>query len=248
MRFYKQKRFYIPFTAIILIIAVVFLLVKPSGLIVWNNFDYSMEVEKLNQMLNGVKDEKESLNKFLKNYTPDRYDFFYPTLYFSKTAKRDFIVARFLGWGEDYVEAYKNAMAKAFRLIDFAHLISLGLKHNVSSLNDEHIKFLFFVESKSLSYLNNTQELIDYLAENDYFNDEKYRIIHLYRINYIAMYLILLGEQKECFSKEKKTILFKQIQEDYKVLQSTKNENIKKLSDKILNEITIIKEKLNECQ
>ena len=64
----------------------------------------------------------------------------------------------------------------------------------------------------------------------------------------ISMYLILLGEQKECFSKEKKTILFKQIQEDYQVLQSAKNDNMKKLSDRVLSEIIQIKERINECQ
>ena len=249
MRFYKRKRFYIPFLAIILIlITVVFLVASPSGLIVWNNFDYRMEAERLDKMLNGVKDDKESLNEFLKNYTLDRYEFFYPAFYYSKTAKRDFIVARFLDWDEDYVEAYKKAISKAFSLIDFAHLISLGLKHNVSNLTKEHIQFLSFVESRGLLFLKNTQELIDYLAENDYFNNEKYRIIHLYRMNYISMYLILLVEQKECFSKEKKTILFKQIQEDYQVLQSAKNDNMKKLSDRVLSEIIQIKERINECQ
>ena len=249
MRFYKQKRFYIPFIAtILLIIAVVIFLSKPSTLIMWSNVDYSVEVKKLDQILNIAENDLESINEFLKNYTPDRYDFFYPALYCSKTAKGDFILARFVGWEEDYLKAYKNAINKAFRLLDAAHFISLGAKHNLSNLTDTHIQFLSFVKSQSLSYLQNTQELIDYLTENNYFNNEEYKSIHIHRLNYIGLYLILLEAQKECFSKEQKTILFQQIQQDYQVLQGIKNETFRKLSDRILNRITKIKERLNDCQ
>ena len=66
MRFYKQKRFYIPFIAtILLIIAVVIFLSKPSTLIMWSNVDYSVEVKKLDQILNIAENDLESINEFL---------------------------------------------------------------------------------------------------------------------------------------------------------------------------------------
>ena len=259
MRFYKQKRFYIPlFILLILLIIATALLYRPIKLIYLAAVDFPVKKEKLEKIMKNIEGSEKSFNEFFKDYIPNTKEF-QNFLYFSKTAKTDFIVARFFGLEEYYILSYAESMGINTYQMSFAGFISLGLKHNVSNITKEHIQFLSFVESRSLSYLKNTQELIDYLAENNYFNDDSYKLLGILRTALIGIFSGLLdSDNKFCSLKEKDTLL-KQMQQDYLTLQSIRDKRILQeinlrfgdygtMLKKHNGYIIQIKERINECQ
>lgn len=257
MKFYKRKIFYVPLLLFLLsIIVTSVLLYKPMKLIYWAAIDFPAEEERLAKLFH-IKGNKESLNEFLKNYQPHTQEF-ETLLDFSKTAKRDFMIARYFGLEGDYSIAYMATMFINGYFEGFAGYISLGLKYNSPHINEKHIQFLSFVQSKTPSYLQNIQELIEYLTENKYFGDDSYKMMNAMRVTLVVQFFKSFENNEFCLLKEK-DILFQQIQEDYQVLQSITDEKaIQEISlrfgsyDKMLKEykgyVTQTKELLDECR
>lgn len=224
MKLYKRKIFYVPLLLFLLSIIIAgVLLYKPMKLIYWAAVDFPMERAKLAKLFNDVKGNKESLNEFFKNYQPHTKEF-EALLDFSKTAKRDFMVARYLGLEGDYFDAYVKTMHINEYFTGFAGYISLGLKHLLHP-NGEHIQFLSFIQSKIPSYLQNTQEFIGYLAKHKYFDNDAYKMINAMRIGLVLQFFTSFNNNEFCLLKEK-DILFQQIQEDYQILQNLTDEKV----------------------
>ncbi len=257
MRFYKQKRFYIPlFILLILLIIATALLYRPLKLIYWAAVDFPMEREKLEKIRKNVDSSEKSFNKFFKDFMPDTKKS-QTLLDFAKTAKRDFMIARFVGLGDDYFLSYVYSTQRNIEYMGFAVFISLALKHNLSNPTDAHIQFLSFVKSQSLSYLQSTQELKDYLAQNNYFNEDSKKLAA--DILSASLFLSLLYYEDELCSLKEKDMLLEQMQQDYQVLQSIRDERMlqeialrygsyETMLDKYNKYITKTKERLNDCQ
>ena len=100
-RFYKRKTFYIPLLAFfILFLITIALLYKPLKLLIWTAIEYPKEKEYLFNLINEV--EEDNLQEFAKTYTIDTSNID-TALYYTKTAKRDFLITRYLGFDNDYV-------------------------------------------------------------------------------------------------------------------------------------------------
>lgn len=258
MKFYKRKIFYVSLAVLLLLSITCALVYKPMKLIYSAAIDFPMNKKRLDKMLYSVEGDKESLDKFLKHYQPNLQEFG-TLLDYSKTAKRDFMVAHYLGLGDDYFVAYVNSMFMGIYQISFASFVSLGLKYNLPNINESHISFLSFVESQNLSYLQNTQELIDYLTENNCFGDESCRMIHVGQVILVYDFLKSLHKADRLCSFQKKDRFFQQMQENYKITQGIQDKkliqviNLKFGSlDKMLsmekNYIAEVKGLLNECK
>ncbi|WP_134043179.1 hypothetical protein [Helicobacter pullorum] len=158
MRFYKQKRFYIPLlTLLILLIIATALLYKPLKLIYWVAMDYPKE----EQTIRGYDTLIANPSTFFANYTefqPKLKDFQELNKQI-QTIKRDFIIMDKIGLGELYVSAF-TMMNKKFT----------GLSKN---------KKLFFSypETRTLNQsqmqqykeiLRNTQELKETISKEQF--------------------------------------------------------------------------------
>ena len=121
-RFYKRKTFYIPLLAFfILFLITIVLLYKPLKLLIWTAIEYPKEKEYLFNLINEV--EEDNVQEFAKTYTIDTSNID-TALYYTKTAKRDFLITRYLGFDNDYVGGYYVILEIGFYIVGLSSLIA----------------------------------------------------------------------------------------------------------------------------
>ena len=158
MRFYKQKRFYIPlFILLILLIIATALLYRPIKLIYWANKVYLKERQILQEYERNIADP----STFFANYTAfqPKLEDFQDLNKQMQNAKQDFIIMEKIGLGEIYLEAV------------------LTLHNKLADLSKNKKLFFSYFEVKNLNQsqmqqyqeiLKNTQELKEAISKEQF--------------------------------------------------------------------------------
>ena len=222
-RFYKRKTFYIPLLAFfILFLITIVLLYKPLKLLIWTAIEYPKEKEYLLNLINEV--EEDNLQEFAKTYTIDTSNID-TALYYTKTAERDFIIAHYLGFGDDYIAGYNTALEATFKIVVLAGFIALCEKHN-NYITPMNAQYLRTVKPKMLELLAHIDTFLQFLSKHQYFHDDAYKIIHAMRVFGIAPFLWFLHGNNEICSLKEKDILLQQMQKSYDALTTLKDKEV----------------------
>ena len=168
-RFYKRKTFYIPLLAFfILFLITIALLYKPLKLLIWTAIEYPKEKEYLLNLINEV--EEDNVQEFAKTYTIDTTHID-NALYYTKTAKRDFLITRYLGFDNDYVGGYYVILEIGFYIVGLSSLIAWYEKRTtyITPINAQYVRT---IKPKILELLTNIDIFLQFLSKHEYFNND----------------------------------------------------------------------------
>ena len=222
-RFYKRKTFYIPLLAFfILFLITITLLYKPLKLLIWTAIEYPKEKEYLGNLIMEFGDD--TMQEFAKTYTIDTTHID-NALYYTKTAERDFLITRYLGFDNDYVGGYYVILEVSFNILILGGFITLCERYSnyITPTNKERLSYM---QSKILELITNIDIFLQFLSKHEYFNNDAYKFIHAMRLAGIHnFYILLYSSNKTCYLKEK-DILLQQMQESYNALLTLKDKKV----------------------
>ena len=229
MRFYKQKRFYIPLLVLLLLfIVATALLYKPLRLVYWVAMDYPKE----EQTIRGYDTLIANPSTFFANYTefqPKLKDFQELNKQI-QTIKRDFIIMDKIGLGEYYLNAITNLSQKfgLLSIIKRGFFGYLKIKDFNTQLNQsqmqqyqEILKNTRDLETitlkEQIQFMEICEEFYQFLSKNT--NDSVY--IYKNNANRLMIYMVFAASTS-CLSYQYAETLFPRIQESYIILKELK--------------------------
>ena len=226
MRFYKQKRFYIPLLVLLLLfIVATALLYKPLKLVYWANEIYPKEEQ-------GLQEHNRYMNKpfsFLIKFQPKLEDFQELNKQI-QTIKRDFIIMDKIGLGEYYLNAITNLSQKfgLLSIIKRGFFGYLKIKDFNTQLNQSQMQqyqeilkntrdLETIILKEQIQFMEIYEEFYQFLSKNT--NDSIY--IYKNNANRLMIYMVFAASTS-CLSYQYAETLFPRIQESYIILKELK--------------------------
>lgn len=188
--FYKLKRFYIPiFIFFALIILCIALLYKPIKLISLGTIEYEKKEKEIFLL---TQEATKRPDLFLQSYVVDENEFD-EILNYLETSRRDFIIAHFFGFGEEYIGK--------FHIINTINMYLISLRDIAICLDKQRqIKDIKGIKIKQIAYI---EDFFTYLKQRQYFNNVVYEWsingVRFFFYGTLALNLQLQKKDKEIY-------------------------------------------------
>ena len=231
MRFYKQKRFYIPLLVLLLLLIVVTaLLYKPLKLVYWANEVYPKEI----QMLEKYDTLIANPSTFFANYTefqPKLKDFQDLNKQI-QTIKRDFIIMDKIGLGEVYFNSTTNLVGK-FHYLSKIKILFFGYPET-QTLNQSQMQqykeiltstqeLKEAIPKEQFQFAQTYEDFYQFLSKNTINSSFKIYINNVNRLLLNIFFLLSIYSDNYCPIPYRYTeTLLPRIQESYMILKELK--------------------------
>ena len=228
MRFYKQKRFYIPLlTLLILLIIATALLYKPLKLIYWANEIYPKEEQ-------GLQEHNRYMNKpfsFIIKFQPKLKDFQELNKQI-QTIKRDFIIMDKIGLGEVYFNSTTNLAGK-FHYLSKIKILFFGYPET-QTLNQSQMQqykeiltstqeLKEAIPKEQFQFAQTYEDFYQFLSKNTINSSFKIYINNVNRLLLNIFFLLSIYSDNYCPIPYRYTeTLLPRIQESYMILKELK--------------------------